>query len=65
VRPDSAASVPLLPTYEVNILLENPDRTLLVGMVGKARIESGSRSLFDVLFSKFRESLRQTFGLLG
>jgi hypothetical protein len=34
-------------------------------MVGKARIESGSRSLFDVLFSKFRESLRQTFGLLG
>ncbi len=64
-RPDTAAYVPIMPTYEVNILLPNEDCRFLVGMVGKARIDSERRRPYDVIFTRIRETLRRTFGLFG
>jgi len=64
-RTDTAAHVPITTVYEVNILLPNTNAELLIGMVGKTTIESGSRRIWDIIYVRMRESLRKSFGLVG
>ena len=64
-RPDVQMHVPVGVFYEVNIAVPNADGRLLIGMVGTARIQSGSRRLYDLIYSRVRAGARRFWTLIA
>jgi len=62
-RTDTAQPVPIMTTYEASFFLANPSGEFLVGMVGTAEIQSGTRHWYDIIYTKVRENLRKSFGI--
>ena len=62
-RGPAYSEVPVDTTYEVNILLNNDEGLLRIGMAGKAKISYGSRRLYDIIYTRVRQNIRRSFGV--
>lgn len=60
---ENSPLAPTTPTYEVSIQMPNSDGMFLVGMAGKVRISAGTRRIWDIVYTRARESIKTSFGV--